>query len=257
VSRSGSHVLGYSRRFFSVRSDGSSRSAERILPSVLAMTRAASLLDVGCGSGTWASTALRLGAADVIGVDGDWIAEEDLQLEPERFVRHDLTRPLDLGRTFDLVVCLEVAEHLPADAADELLASLVRHAPAVLFSAAIPYQGGRNHVNEQWQSHWIARFDALGLGVHDVVRPAVWSDPAVEPWYAQNAFLFVERSHAEHLEIPPGVALPPDLVHPAMHTLRNAQPALRPALRLLPRAIRSDSRRLRGAARELVRRGGL
>ena len=190
-----------------------------------------------------------------MGVDGDWVAPEALAIAPDRFVSRDLCEPLDLGRSFDLALCLEVAEHVPASAADTLLRSLARHAPAVLFSAAIPFQGGRHHVNEQWQSHWIGRFAELGFGVHDVVRPAVWTDPGVEPWYAQNALLFVEHARATALGLEADAPLQADLVHPGLHTIRNAQPALKPSLRLLPRAVRTDSRRLRAAARSRLGRG--
>jgi SAM-dependent methyltransferase len=244
---------GYSPHFFEVREAGSARSARRILPTVLAMTRADSVVDVGCGIGTWAAAASESGASDVIGVDGPWVDPASLLIPRAAFVAHDLGTPLDLGRCFDLALCLEVAEHLDARAAGTLLASLARHAPAVLFSAAIPYQGGRHHVNERWQSHWIARFEELGFGLHDVIRPAVWTDPDVEPWYAQNALLFVEREHAARLGLVPSAPLPADLVHPGLHTIRNANPALKPALKLLPRAIRTDSRRLRTALGARVR----
>ena len=245
---------GYSPHFFAVREAGSARSARRILPDVLKLTRASSVLDVGCGIGTWARAAHDCGAREVVGVDGAWVDPGSLLVDPDAFVAHDLGTPLDLGRSFDLALCLEVAEHLDAAAGDTLLASLVRHAPAVLFSAAIPYQGGRHHVNERWQSHWVERFAALGFGLHDVVRPAVWTDPDVEPWYAQNALLFVERGHATRLGLEPAAPLPADLVHPGLHTIRNASPALKPALKLLPRAIRTDSRRLRVALGARVRR---
>ncbi len=249
--------MPYTEHFFEVREAGSVSSARRILPAVLALTRASSVLDVGCGIGTWASVALECGATEVTGVDGDWVALEALAVAPDLFVSHDLCTPLDLGRGFDLALCLEVAEHLPAGAADTLLSSLTRHAPAVLFSAAIPFQGGRHHVNEQWQSHWIGRFAELGFGVHDVVRPAVWTDPAVEPWYAQNTLLFVEHERAAALGLDPELPAQADVVHPGLHTIRHAQPALKPSLQLLPRAVRTDSRRLRAAARSRLggRRG--
>jgi SAM-dependent methyltransferase len=246
-------TTGYSPHFYEVREAGSARSARRVLPPVLAMTRADSVLDLGCGVGTWARAALEWGASEVVGVDGPWVDSASLVIPSDAFVSHDLGTPLDLGRSFDLALCLEVAEHLSAPAAATLLASLARHAPAVLFSAAVPYQGGRHHVNERWQSHWIARFAELGFGLHDVVRPAVWTDPDVEPWYAQNALLFVEREHAARLGLVPTALLPADLVHPGLHTIRNANPALKPVLQLLPRAIRSDSGRLRTALGARVR----
>ena len=120
-----------------------------------------------------------------------------------------------------------------------------------------PSRAVGHHVNEQWQSHWIGRFAELGFGVHDVVRPAVWTDPAVEPWYAQNTLLFIEHERAAALGLDPEVPVQADVVHPGLHTIRHAQPALKPSLQLLPRAVRTDSRRLRAAARSRLggRRG--
>ena len=88
-------------------------------------------------------------------------------------------------------------------------ADLVALAPHVLFSAAVPGQGGNNHINEQWQSYWADRFAAHGYGPRDIVRPAVRDDRSVAYWYRQNAVLYskgfpTERAvnfdwvHAEH-----------------------------------------------------------
>jgi hypothetical protein len=134
-----------------------------------------------------------LGIADVLGVDGS--AELDLLKIPrERYAVHDLTIPIALDREFDLVMCLEVAEHLPPDSADALVDSLIRLGPIVLFSAAIPSQGGTNHVNEQWPEYWADRFEARGYPVVDAIRHRIWDDPEVEWWYAQNTLLFVRRN---------------------------------------------------------------
>jgi 2-polyprenyl-3-methyl-5-hydroxy-6-metoxy-1,4-benzoquinol methylase len=65
-----------------------------------------------------------------------------------------LIQPLDLEKEFDLVVSLEVAEHLPASAADQFVNTLVKHGKKILFSAAIPGQGGQDHLNEQWPDYW-------------------------------------------------------------------------------------------------------
>jgi hypothetical protein len=62
-------------------------------------------------------------------------------------------------------------------------------APVVLFSAAIPGQGGYGHVNEQWPGYWARMFDECGYGVSDALRWAIWNDERVEPWYRQNLLL--------------------------------------------------------------------
>src|SRR3981081_11169 len=125
------------------------RSADAIVPVVIDLVRPRSVVDIGCGTGTWLAAFRRDGVPDVFGIDGDWAPRDRLQLTGGQVAHHDPSQPLDLGRRFDLAICLEVAEHLPAASADALVALLTRHAPVVLFSAAIPGQGGTGHVNEQ------------------------------------------------------------------------------------------------------------
>jgi SAM-dependent methyltransferase len=172
-----------------------------IVPLVVERLRPRSVVDVGCGLGTWLAVFMENGVADVTGVDGDYVDSSRLEIPAERFVAHDLSTPLSLDRRFDLAVSLEVAEHLPADRAAIFVGSLTALAPFVLFSAAIPFQGGTNHVNEQWPEYWAALFGQRGFLPVDCVRREVWGDENVEWWYAQNTLLFVEEGR---------LASPPD-----------------------------------------------
>jgi SAM-dependent methyltransferase len=72
----------------------------------------ASLLDVGCGTGTWLRAAMECGVTDVWGLDGVLLPPERLLFPAEKYGQQDFSRPWDLGRRFDVVLCLEVAEHL-------------------------------------------------------------------------------------------------------------------------------------------------
>jgi SAM-dependent methyltransferase len=182
----------------------------------------ASVVDLGCGLGTWLSVFAELGVEDVLGIDGEYVDRSALAIPADRFLARDLTRPLELPRTFDLAVSLEVAEHLPPDAAQTLVDSLTRHAPAVLFSAAIPGQDGVDHVNTQWPSYWRGLFLPRGYRAVDCIRPRIWDDEDVEFWYRQNLLLFVRSDVLETR--PPLLAeaqmrRPLDLVHP-FHWLR-------------------------------------
>ncbi|HEY1186257.1 MAG TPA: class I SAM-dependent methyltransferase [Gemmata sp.] len=173
--------------------DGSSRSAAVIVPLVMDFVKPASVLDVGCGLGTWLAEFARAGVTDYLGMDGDYVLRTDLLIPAERFRPADLATAPHPGRRFDLVTCLEVAEHLPEASAAPFVAMLTGAAPVVLFSAAVPGQGGVNHINEQWPPYWRALFAAHGFVRLDPVRPRVWRDGRVEWWYRQNVYLFVRE----------------------------------------------------------------
>ena len=120
----------------------------RVVPIVLDLIRPGSVVDVGCGLGEWLATFQEHGVSDILGIDGDYVDRDMLYIPQQDFKTIDLNRPFTLNRTFDLAVCLEVAEHLEAEHANDFVESLTRLAPIILFSAAIPLQSGTNHVNE-------------------------------------------------------------------------------------------------------------
>jgi len=184
----------YIRDFYLRQAAGSRLSATRLLPVVLGMLRPRSIVDVGCGVGTWLAVAMEEGILDIVGVDGSHVERDLLQIPASRFVACDLTTDIDLNRTFDLVISLEVAEHLPEQSADAFVSSLVRHGPAVLFSAAIPCGSGTGHVNEQWPAYWAGKFSERGYVAIDCLRPLIWNDPEIEWWYRQNTLLYVHRT---------------------------------------------------------------
>ena len=242
----------YDDAFYAELEDDVRASAEVVVPIVVERLHPGSVLDVGCGRGTWLHVFAEAGVADIFGVDGPHIPASDLEIPGDRFRPHDLDEPFDLGRRFDLATCLEVGEHLDARAAPTLVASLVAHAPAVLFSAAVPKQGGAGHVNEQWPSYWARLFAERGYRAVDAVRPLVWNDDRVAFWYAQNIVLYLAGSRPD----PDGTAsvdAPMDLVHPRLYLRERrppkpAPPSLQRVLRELPGATRrAFSHRLRGS----------
>jgi len=183
----------YDEEFFQLQHQGSCRSAERILPLILKLIRCESAVDVGCGVGAWLRVLKELGVRDVVGLDGSYVNPQQLLISQQEFRAVDLTNPIHLDRRFDLVVSLEVAEHLPPNTADSFVASLVGLGPVVLFSAAIPYQFGTSHVNEQWPEYWAERFAHHGYFPVDCIRAHVWDDERVEAWYAQNTLVFASN----------------------------------------------------------------
>ena len=149
------------------------------------------MLDVGCGTGTWLRAALDLGAREVLGVDGADLPAETLCVPKEHVRQADLSRPLNLARRFDLVLCLEVAEHLEPASAATIIDTLTAHGDRILFSAAAPGQPGMRHVNCQWPDYWQRLFNARGFACDGAVRWEIWRNGRIEPWYRQNLMMAV------------------------------------------------------------------
>ncbi len=150
------------------------------------------VLDLGCGTGIWLSVLRDGGRRQVFGVDSEAIDPADLAVDPDLILTADLGKKLDLHRRYDLVVCLEVAEHIDAQYADVVVENCTRHADLILFSAALPGQQGLDHVNEQLPQYWAERFQRRGYVALDLIRPLIWDDPQVPVWYRQNVLLFAK-----------------------------------------------------------------
>ncbi|MBE9186360.1 glycosyltransferase [Microcoleus sp. LEGE 07076] len=188
----------YTKDFYELIGEGTRSSAGEIIPLLLELMQPVwpkSVVDVGCGTGSWLAAFQKLGIADCLGIDGDYVDRTILQIPLNQFQSADLKQPLQINRKFDLAISLEVAEHLPSTCAENFVNSLTKLAPIILFSAAIPFQGGVEHVNEQWPQYWAYYFQQNGFVVIDCLRKKIWNNDKVEPWYAQNILLFVKQEY--------------------------------------------------------------
>ena len=183
------------------------------------------MVDFGCGVGSWLREFELQGVEDVRGLDGPWVDEKNLQIDAARFNPCDLTQPVVLDWRFDLALCLEVAEHMSVDAADTLVDNVCRASDVVMFSAAIPGQGGTHHLNEQWPEYWCEKFARRDYEPHDCLRNRFWLDAAVSWWFRQNMMLFIKRDAAARHRpsfdnVSSQVVQPLSLVHPALYEQR-------------------------------------
>jgi hypothetical protein len=187
----------YDAMFYDFIRPGSLRSADIIIPILVDIgIKPRSVADVGCGEGVWLSRWKELTGARVHGFDGDYVGDENLRIDPAEFTATDLSQAsasLD-GFRFDLAQSLEVAEHLPEEAADNFVSLMVGLSDVILWSAAVPGQIGRGHINEQWPEYWDEKFQSHGYVGSNYIRDQIWDNPDVENWYKQNTILYVKDS---------------------------------------------------------------
>jgi hypothetical protein len=184
----------YSRRFFADYHPESRAAADAIVPILVDLVHPASVVDVGCGIGTWLEVFRAHGISNVMGVDGSHVRADQLRIPVERFLSHELETCLPVRRRYDLALSVEVAEHLTHTASIDLVRTLCELSDVVVFGAAVPHQGGHRHVNEKWQSEWCRAFADNAYVVVDCVRPGVWTDRKVAYYYAQNTLVYVRSS---------------------------------------------------------------
>jgi hypothetical protein len=220
-------MISYDDGFYNAQIPGAMRSAEIYAEILYRYWKPESIVDVGCGRGAWLKAFKDAGAQKLVGYDGEWNTERMID-EDISFVGCNLDCPIDhsqFGR-FDLAMSLEVAEHLQPSSAETFINSLTSLSDVVLFSAALPAQGGRNHINEQMPTCWACLFLAHGYVPFDIFRPAVWGNPSVECWYQQNTFLYVLKESFAYPAICNNGASPianisfMDCVHPTIYYMK-------------------------------------
>ena len=195
VDPGASHEAPYSTGYFNESLRGCVEAGRLILGQVLKNYPVRSMLDVGCGIGTWLRAAGELGIKDLAGLDGQYIDLDSVLFDPAVFVATDLSKPFRLERRFDLTVCSEVAEHFTHERAPGFVRDIAATSDVIVFSAAVPFQGGDDHFNEQWPEYWAILFRQNGFVCFDAIRDRIWNDTVAESGYAQNVFLYVKEGH--------------------------------------------------------------
>jgi len=183
----------YDSRFFTNTIKLEEPSARAIADILIRHFQPRSIVDIGCGCGIYLAALAKKGV-EILGYDGSPAAVA-MSLAGDKIKLYDLCEPLSLDKKFDLCLCIEVAEHLPAKCADALLQTLTCAADKIIFTAATPGQGPRSigHINEQPHEYWVEKFKKLGFDLNLKLtqkikaemeeREAVW-------WVVKNLMIF-------------------------------------------------------------------
>lgn len=174
---------------------------EQLVPMIMKLFNPSSVIDVGCGIGTWLSIFKKHGVKKILGIDGDYVNRELLaqHICLNEFIAKDISLPFNLRTKYDVAICLEVAEHLQISVAEIFIESLCNHSDIIIFAAAVPNQGGQNHVNEQWPEYWVSIFKNQGFVCYDLLRHQVWDNENVYWWYKQNILVFSKNALTEYM----------------------------------------------------------
>lgn len=187
----------YVDNFFNYHLQESTRSAQEIIPLILKYINPRSMIDVGCGVGTWLAVWKKMGVSEILGVDGSYVKQEDLLISPSEFIAADLDNGIKMDKTFELLTCLEVAEHIKPENATQFISSICKLSDIILFSAAIPGQEGTLHINEQYPGYWIKEFEKNNFTPFDCIREKIWNNKNISWWYRQNIMFYIKNEAIE------------------------------------------------------------
>jgi SAM-dependent methyltransferase len=238
----------YTEAYYGVLGTGASTASEVVVPLVKQLCGCKSVVDVGCGDGTWLRSFAQSGIEDYFGMDGDYVTPDQLKIPKERFQPTDLSKPFKLDRRFDLAMTLEVAEHLDPSRGPSYVEDLTKLSDVVLFSAAVPGQGGSHHVNEQWQPYWAEQFAKQGYLAFDCVRSRIWNSVGEGWYYAQNAILYVNSKTLDsnpnlNREMMGEPGMPLALIHPRLFYNKTEAPGITDVVKTLPGILRRTLQR--------------
>lgn len=221
----------YGENFYDGQMDGSLRSGRKYAQFITSIYKPTSVVDLGCGRGTWLKAFKEICAQQLMGLDGDWNSQDKMIDQSITFQSVDLNQPVVLpnNQRFDLAISLEVAEHLESASAKTFVNSITQLSDVIIFGAAYTAQGGTNHINEQPHTYWAKFFYENNYVVYDIFRPTFWGDPDIEFWYQQNTFLYVKQQSSlidtltSHGMYPLKNIQFMDCIHPHLYNAKLAQ----------------------------------
>ncbi len=174
-----------------------------------------SFADLGGGMGSWSKALELKGISNFNLIDHPLTPVENILIENKsNFTPVDLELDLPVYEHYDLVICTEVFEHFSEKRALELLEWINASTDFILFSAAIPRQGGLGHVNLQRHAYWHEKFSNLGFSFFDGFKPEIISNQGIKYWFRQNLFLYHRGKFTERFQNLSNITNPEfELVH--------------------------------------------
>jgi SAM-dependent methyltransferase len=152
----------YTSIFFKDNLADSLPMATYLAPKIVEELKCESVLDVGCASGHWLNCFKQAGLK-IIGLEGSKAAFDYLTIDKDAVEYFDLREKYETVHDVDLVLSIEVAEHIEEVFADNYVDVLTKHgASNIIMTAAPPGQGGEGHVNLQPKEYWMEKLEDVG-----------------------------------------------------------------------------------------------
>lgn len=177
-------------------------SAKKILSVIVPLLpKVSSVLDLGCGLGAWSSVLEEQLNPKLELIDHPATPIEELLVEDKSVFKPlnlDISLPCEGQR--DMILCIEVLEHFKEEVALRLHDFICNSTDLVLFSAAVPGQGGIGHINCRRHSYWHDKFSNRGFKYFDGFKSEIVHDQAIPFWLRQNLFIYYRDNYSSYFK---------------------------------------------------------
>lgn len=199
-----------------------------------------SLIDLGCGMAAFAKIFQENGVKEITLIDHPSLDVSNCLIKDNfQFIPCDLDNYLPLQLKADLVICTEVLEHINLKRSIEILDYIVSCTDIVIFSAAIPKQGGTGHINEQHHKFWIDKFKERGFEYTDSFKAHIIKNKKIHFYLRQNLFIFF-RNQAQHSPLKNAKWIDEDFEIVNISVLEREYGFMK-LLKMLPKAFKSSA----------------
>lgn len=195
-------VHNYGDNFYKSVSLRAEETADQVINTLSSISlQMKSIKDIGCGSGIWLKKFNEIGQfQQILGFDLIGAIEKDARSFDEKITFEAIDFENVVENIFpktDLSLFLEVAEHLTENTAKKIIKFICETSNMVIFSAAIPGQGGYNHINEQLMSYWVKQIEINQFVVFDIFRKEMSKYKNLPFYYRNNIVLAISRKYYE------------------------------------------------------------
>lgn len=214
------------------------KSAAKIVPHIInKIGIPTKVVDLGGGVGGWCRAFLDNGTSKVICIDHPSTPSNLLVIDQNDFIKCDFEKNIPDFIKCDLAISIEFAEHISSKKSDSIIDFLVQSAPIIVFSAAIPNQGGVNHINEQRHNFWANKFAERNFECLDIIRNDIIFDSDIEYYLRQNVFLFVDKNSNKYIELAKYEKLIPNEFEIVSSYILNKDPSFKQIIKMLLKKI--------------------
>jgi hypothetical protein len=177
-------------------------NAKEVIPVLLNLfDKPKSVVDLGGGMGGWCKVFEEYGINNVVCIDHPSIPMDGLLIAKEKFIPCDFERDNPPIIKSDLAISIEFAEHVKERHSNRIVKYLTSCSKIILFSAAVPGQGGLGHINEQWPTFWADKFLSESYHYLDILRPHLIENNLISYYLRQNLFLVVKEEFVNKIKL--------------------------------------------------------